>query len=936
MIFLLLLRHTAKLAAAYDVQTTALHGEEAREESSSSLLSAPVAACASDYEYLGTMRYDDEDNIGNGDSGVAVAVGTKTRNRHRRRRNLRRKQTVSRSFRRREEEEEDDSRRNTTAGPPPIEIVRQDGSTVDFHIFKNSTFFAMPLATAASNGRSNSNALIRRRSIQRKPTVIFAAFSIDAFGSDTCVSTSSSSSSLGAAGVGNRNNSGNPSAHSIRMIAYCGDGNSSFALVRVYARFDNATTDNTNIDDHELNSAPTTKMIPECCYGADSSSSSSSSVVVQFVFKLMCSPTCGDDPIEHNEGETFMTNLRKENRIGGRIPGAGGFKNLASKVRGRKAGSFPNINDLFVSGSSSKVGRDFAKRQQQAINNAAEAKTTAAAVPPKKVTDFKWATTSSSSASFPNRVTDFKWIRKSPGVDPAVPKRAIDDFGKKADDAVGAGVVADEASATVNSPHRRCLSGKTGGTSKLCLDDKVGWDTISAKAWDANWEEDAASDVSSVASDIAVVDDVTAAAFDDIARAVADNTAGAGTLDNTAGVLGMDVETLKDTDVVTVPFGGVGTADNTAAIAAWHESWDDSASSVTSDSSAASNAATNLAVTGSTSSVFSSAAADGPPLPFPPPPDGGAPLRPDWFASLTDRSGAIDGTTAALPPPPPPNPFVDDTAALANRAADGVGNAEDTAAAVHGTWHGAWEAAWDAASEAASIVAATVADSIGAGGGTSADDITAAVAGTVGDDIAGSSIADDASSSVAAGAAARLHSLMDDATVLSNRAGTLSDRATALAERANDAANRATEAANLATLSEQNAVNRANRAFASKDIFDQVRERLVAAKAAEQAGVYRDRAQVHADAAAMYAKRAKQCTERAAKYTKQAAAAKRGRGQRPIPSRQYNTPTYNAVASIAASSAEVASAAAVRANAAAHHAAAVASAAAAGNPLIRV
>lgn len=153
---------------------------------------------------------------------------------------------------------------------PPIAIVRQSESFVEFTV-QNTTWFASAAASAGFDVAKNL------------PTRVFAKFPIDVFGSERCVMATSGGLSPPTGVVA-------ASTEKAVMKTHCYGTTESVAHVRLYARFDDDTDNGTNGG----------AAVPACCPD-DPLVDDSSSKVVEYVFELMCSPACDDNPIEYEQ-----------------------------------------------------------------------------------------------------------------------------------------------------------------------------------------------------------------------------------------------------------------------------------------------------------------------------------------------------------------------------------------------------------------------------------------------------------------------------------------------------------------------------------------------------------------------------------------------------------------------------------------------------------
>lgn len=169
----------------------------------------------------------------------------------------------------------------------PIEIVRQSGSFVEFIVRDDSPYFASAASDAGFldlSSDENGNEYNGTRAIvegSRLRPALTATFEKDVFGQRSCRRVSSPSDEV--------------------MRAQCSTMG-KFTEVRVYAKFDHIDEDGNNNPSGGGNEG--NFRIPKCCPpdSDDDVVDSSSSKLVEFVFVLLCSPTCHDDPIERIDG----------------------------------------------------------------------------------------------------------------------------------------------------------------------------------------------------------------------------------------------------------------------------------------------------------------------------------------------------------------------------------------------------------------------------------------------------------------------------------------------------------------------------------------------------------------------------------------------------------------------------------------------------------
>lgn len=150
---------------------------------------------------------------------------------------------------------------------PPIEIVRQDGSFVEFKVY-NSPFFA---SAASSAGFIND---VGSQDQDEGLQQIFTVFEEGVYRQRYCHVSNDDSMSVDVTFSSNE-----------ILKSHCSTMG-KFAQVSVYVRFDDNAGDGDN---------QSSFRVPACCPDIHSSSQ-----IIEFVFNLACLPTC-DDPIEYIE-----------------------------------------------------------------------------------------------------------------------------------------------------------------------------------------------------------------------------------------------------------------------------------------------------------------------------------------------------------------------------------------------------------------------------------------------------------------------------------------------------------------------------------------------------------------------------------------------------------------------------------------------------------
>ena len=349
--------------------------------------------------------------------------------------------------------------------PPPIEIIRQDGSSVEFKVLTNSTFFGSSISSAGrffddENDSENKEEDYRLPTMNHEawsssslapPRPMFAVFPIDEFGSERCRDISSSTLLP--------DNSSNNNT----ITARC-DKKGSFSLITVIVGFDqhdeegedegdvnddSETTSSTNA----TSSGQQSLKIHPCC-----PASSLPTNVIEFVFKLRCSPTCDDNGSPPSDDQPEPQELlRKEGRTGGATTKY--VKNFAAKSE---------LDDFF--GKLADLGfiDDFKPEEfveTGFMDDFAEKVAENGGLPSSSFSNHR----NTAPKTTTTMISDFFKTAKAKNTD-QLEKGGIEMSSRPAaatvtENTIG-GMQADDATAT--AANHRCLSGRLGSPKKLC------------------------------------------------------------------------------------------------------------------------------------------------------------------------------------------------------------------------------------------------------------------------------------------------------------------------------------------------------------------------------------------------------------------------------------------------------------------------------------
>ena len=211
--------------------------------------------------------------------------------------------------------------------PPPIEIVRQAGTFVEFKILSNSPFFSSsttnPTGMDNNNGHPSNNSASFQQA-QRTRTRIRTVFNSGAMSTYNHCQELSSNDDEGR--FLTDDDDASPNNETTILKAYCSPRGKN-SLVSLYVHFDSD-------DAHDENSITSSRTMCDRCSDDDTTQTASGTtandsltLVTEFVFNLICLPTCSEPIVEllSNDDEEDRSSepsgkekllFRKEDRSG--------------------------------------------------------------------------------------------------------------------------------------------------------------------------------------------------------------------------------------------------------------------------------------------------------------------------------------------------------------------------------------------------------------------------------------------------------------------------------------------------------------------------------------------------------------------------------------------------------------------------------------------